>query len=860
MASQTATFQELKSGSMQTVFEPVATDLHSELNDAVREGCRRIPPLWPLKNFVAVNPFVGLSDGHFIEAAALTRRVGHGDTLMPAEYYLEAIEAGRITEHDFTLAADWAAKTLPPRWAEQMDYSSLAGLQRALRDSIAAPSSVRVLTFAEFLDTQQNRQWATLVVEEVSKWCSAYYDQGQSSWRMPWRHLSLFAAWQAAARLDANPELSGLKHFRQFVGSLSSSPAKVIERALSALGVPEHARADFLHRQLMSISGWSSHVQFHVREAAMAGKGDDSLEHLLAIRLAYDLALLNQFGAGAELARSWRDQLTAQAEAMHTLAPDLLTRYLAQQALECGYQRSLVSVLQAKGGGPTATSTGRPTLQAVFCIDVRSEVFRWSLEVQSVEIETIGFAGFFGMPIEYLRFGHAAGSARCPVLLTPKLKVRERMQTARAGVEAAQLRRLDVKRTVAGAWNAFKTSAISCFSFVEAAGLWFGVKLIKDSLGLGAPATSYAAPGGRGQPGPRIEREVCCAEHHGQDIETGMLLADQVALAAGALRNMGLTSNFAPVVLLCGHGSATTNNPYGSALDCGACGGHAGDANARIAAAILNNPAVREELKQQAIEIPEDTVFVAGLHNTTTDEILLYDTPRLSAGQAKALVQVRGWLSGATRLARRERAAALGLSGLSEVELDAAVLARSCDWAQVRPEWGLAGNAAFIAAPRERTKGCDLGGRTFLHNYASSRDADGAVLELIMTAPMVVGSWINLQYYGSTVNNRLFGSGNKVTHNVVGTFGVWQGNGGDLQTGLPLQSLHDGSRWRHEPLRLSVVLEASREQVEAILERHATVAELVNNGWIHLFALEVAEGKTWKYLHRSNWADFTAHA
>ena len=835
---------------MHTVLETVAAQMNLELREAVREACRRLPPLWPLQNFVAVNPFLGLSNRPFIEAAALIRRVGHGDILMPAEYYTEAIETGRIAEPDVTLAARWVAATLPPRWAGQMACTSLAGLQRALRDTRPAPSSGRVLTFAEFLDRQQKRDWAALVVEEMSKWCSAYYDQGQSSWRMPWRDSSLFAAWQAAGRLDANPELNGLKQFRRFAGSLPPSPAQVTERAVAALGVPAHAQADFLHRQLMSLAGWSGHVQFRVRTAAMGRAADDSLEHLLAIRLAYDLALWNQFGADVELGRNWREHLAALDDAGNTIAPDLLIRYLAQQALECGYQRSLVSRLQAKDGRPTATRTGRPVLQAVFCIDVRSEVFRRSLEAQAAEIETLGFAGFFGMPIEYLRFGDSAGSARCPVLLNPQLKVREAVPTAPAGDAAAQLRRLEVKRTVAGAWNAFKTSAISCFSFVEAAGFWFGVKLVKDSLGFGFPAAGYATAGG---PSPRLEREGVDAEPHGQGSETGSLLAEEVALAAGALRNMGLTSNIASVVLLCGHGSATTNNPYGSALDCGACGGHAGDVNARIAAAILNKPAVRKELKKQALEIPEDTVFVAGLHNTTTDEILLYDTPQRSAGQTKVLAEVSGWLSSATRLARRERAATLRLSGLSAVRLETAVLQRSRDWSQVRPEWGLAGNAAFIAAPRGRSKGRHLGGRTFLHSYTASHDADGKVLELIMTAPMVVGSWINLQYYGSTVNNHLFGSGNKVTHNVVGTFGVWQGNGGDLQTGLPLQSLHDGTGWCHEPLRLSVVVEAPRERLEAILKQHAAVAELVENGWIHLFALEGAEGKAWKCLDRSNW-------
>jgi uncharacterized protein YbcC (UPF0753/DUF2309 family) len=172
---------------------------------------------------------------------------------------------------------------------------------------------------------------------------------------------------------------------------------------------------------------------------------------------------------------------------------------------------------------------------------------------------------------------------------------------------------------------------------------------------------------------------------------------------------------------------------------------------------------------------------------------------------------------------------------------------RSRDWAQVRPEWGLAGNAAFIAAPRERTKGLNLGGRVFLHNYDAAQDADKSVLALIMAAPMVVASWISLQYYGSTVDNRLFGSGNKTIHNVVGTFGVWQGNGGDLQPGLPLQSVHDGTRWRHEPLRLSVFIEAAREDIAAILTQQPGVRELVENGWVHLFAMEDAGKSIYRF-------------
>jgi uncharacterized protein YbcC (UPF0753/DUF2309 family) len=690
---------------------------------------------------------------------------------------------------------------------------------------------VRVLTFADFVDAQSGSGWAAFVVEEISKWCSAYFDQGQSSWRMPWRNLGLFAAWKQAAQLDANAEMTGLKNFREFVAALPDDYFEFIQNALKKLGVLETSQPDFLHRQLMSVPGWSSYVQFLVREKSMAGQTDDSLAQLLAIRLVYDLALLNRFGDERNFS-AWKKSFVQLERESENISSDLLVRYIAQLALEHGYQSELIAKL--KKHSPQPTASGQKSLQAVFCIDVRSEVFRRALEAQSDEIETIGFAGFFGMTIEYLKFGQPTGGAQCPVLLTPKFKIREGLRHTDG--EAPLLRQMNFRQSVNGAWNAFKTSAISCFSFVETAGLWFGVKLAKDSLALAPAEIGFASV--RQKLFPKIEREVCCADKHGHGAETGLAPADQLALAAGALKNMGLVSDFAKVVLICGHGSATANNPYGSALDCGACGGHAGDANARVAAAILNQPAVRDGLKAQGIEIPAETIFIAGLHNTTTDEILIYEDEALSPSQSAELEKIKGWLAAASKQARRERAAALGLSNVPEAELDEKVFARSRDWSQVRPEWGLANNAAFIAAPRERTKGLNLKGRVFLHNYNANLDAEKSTLELIMVAPMVVASWINLQYYGSTVDNRLFGSGNKVLHNVVGTFGVWQGNGGDLQPGLPLQSIHDGTRLMHEPLRLSVFIEAARTDIKKILAKHAGVRELVENGWVHLFAME----------------------
>jgi uncharacterized protein YbcC (UPF0753/DUF2309 family) len=313
-------------------------------------------------------------------------------------------------------------------------------------------------------------------------------------------------------------------------------------------------------------------------------------------------------------------------------------------------------------------------------------------------------------------------------------------------------------------------------------------------------------------------------------------------------------------VLLVGHGSSSANNPLASALDCGACCGQSGLVNARVAAALLNDPEVRAGLAALGQELPEDTWFVAGLHDTTTDVVTLHDLDLLPATHAERVASARRALRAASDRARAERAPSLGLPGDDPRRLEGALRRRARDWSQVVPEWGLADNAAFVVAPRERTRGVDLKGRAFLHEYRWRDDDDFAVLEGILTAPMLVTHWINMQYYASTVDPQRYGSGNKLLHNVVGgSLGVFEGNGGDLRVGLARQSLSHGGRWRHAPLRLSVYVQAPRAAIAAIVARHETVAQLVDNEWLYLFHLD-DEVPVVSRLHHGAWTDVFAGA
>ncbi|KAA2244069.1 YbcC family protein [Salinarimonas soli] len=824
------------------------------LDAAIRGACRKIAPLWPLKHFVAVNPFLGFTNQSFAATCATLRRVAGVDMLMPRAFYREAIAAGAIDD----AALDAALKASPARPGAPADVAALKAAAALDPRWSARPAAV-VATVAEVLDAvaQGDRQ-ASLVgfmIDEISRWCAAYFDEGQASWRMPTRGASPYTAWRDIARYDRNPEIMGVPGFRRSIMALPEDPVEAIGEVVAKLGIPSRAVEDYLHRALFDIGGWAAYARYLAWNAELHGGTDDTLVELLAIRIAWGYALF-EARTDAAMKDAWAKAMADAAALPDDEAlgadPDLAVDLLLQQAYEIAYRRRLVDGLKGHAARPRAEALPvRKPVQAAFCIDVRSEIFRRAFETACPQAQTVGFAGFFGFPIEYVPIGHQRGGAQCPVLLKPAFIVCEQVGDASPDEETEVLGLRLIRRRAAKAWKSFKLSAVSSFSYVETTGLLFAGKIASDSLGVTRPVANPTVDGLDGsvarRVGPRLEPRKVGGR------ATGFEPAQRVAMAEAVLKAMSMTEGFARLVMLTGHGSTTVNNPHASGLDCGACGGHTGEANARVAAAILNDLGVREGLRERGLPVPDDTWFLGALHDTTTDEVTIYDEGHVPVSHASDLARLKTWLAKAASLARLERTALLGLTGPEAT--DEKVLERSRDWSQVRPEWGLAGNAAFIAAPRERTQGLDLGGRAFLHDYDHGKDTSQGVLELIMTAPMVVASWINLQYYGSTVNNRAFGSGNKVLHNVVGQLGVLEGNAGDLKVGLPLQSVHDGERFVHEPLRLNVFIEAGEAAMDAVITKHASVRELIENEWIHLHSLS-DEGRTIRRCHGAgDWRD-----
>ena len=786
----------------------------SALDVAADAAARQIPPLWPLASHVAVNPFLGQTAETLAETGARLARVGGVAVSMPRRWYSDRINAGDINEDD--LAAALAAS---PHAGKPADVVALKALVSTGR---SAPKPLP--TIADLAAKVGGIDWPGIMGDRFGVWAGGYFDGGQALWAAP-RGKSAWAAWRAYATHDLTPEIMGLEGFAAFVADAPEKPAEAIARAVERLGLCNAALDTYFHQLLLSLGGWAQYARYALWRAELADRTDDTITDLLAIRLLWEEALLNRYETA--IREEWMAAREAH-EAPIEITQDDIADEVLQEAAERAAQRRLAETLART---TSSDAEGRPALQAAFCIDVRSEVFRRALEAVDPSIRTLGFAGFFGVFAKHRRFASDIEELRLPVLLNPTVT----SSASNAQSSAAELA-TRYKARAKRAWGRFKLAAISSFAFVEAMGPVYVGKLLRDGLGFGAMPVPN-------DPAPRFDPELD--------------LAARTNAAETVLRAMSLTDRFARLVLLAGHGANVVNNAHASGLHCGACGGYSGEVNARLLARLLNDPEIREGLIERGITVPEDTLFVGCLHDTTTDRVTLYDRDVPSGDHAADLKRARQWLEAAGKATRGDRALRLPRADDGN-DIDR----RARDWAEVRPEWGLAGCKAFIAAPRTRTACRSLEGRAFLHDYAWRQDSVNGfgVLELIMTAPVVVASWISLQYYGSTVAPKTFGAGNKLLHNVVGGIGVFEGNGGLLRAGLPWQSVHDGEHYVHEPLRLSVCIEAPREAMTDILERYESVRALFDNRWLHLFAMDDEGRLAYRYTGSLEWEPFETAA
>jgi len=802
----------------------------TRIDSACQQACQAIAPAWPLDRSIAVNPHWGRIGLPLPAVAARMALLGGVKVYPSREFFLESWHSGRIRAEDLQQA-------IAQKGGGQRDTQCDALQYQAALTSGDFPSPLPLLM--DVLDKDADRAgrlpWRQAVTHQISQTCAAYFDQHQADWQP--QQQGLYAFWRETLMHDHGIGiLMGLPRLGQSLTKLPPTSAQAQLWGLEKLALAPEVLPDYLEAVLLAINGWASWCAYLQWQAELENRSDTHLRELLAICLAWGGILLageDKADTGQRLSalrQQWADLPAKLAKAQAGFALEEVW----QAALEAGYQRVLAAQLNtAYQQAMHAVNPVPIEAQAMFCIDVRSEPLRRAIETLAPSVQTFGFAGFFGLPVAYTPLATQARRPQLPGLLAPALEVKDALFTADGMMADTQLRAASASRerrfSLMEQWRSASRWPAAAFSFVEAAGWTYSGKLSN---------WLHVKPGRRKQDDLHglsgRWRAACRPSLAHLDLERRIDLAQRV------WHVMGLQQATAPLVLLVGHGSQSQNNPHAAALDCGACCGQTGEVNARVLAQMLNDTAVRQGLLARGIRLPAETVFAAALHNTTTDELEWLDRDCWPAAAQPGLMRLVAAFAQASAMVRKERAPRLGMAP----EQDAAALLRrlqqrACDGAQTRPEWGLANNASLIIAPRSSTRGISLDGRSFLHDYDASQDTDGSTLELLMTAPMLVAHWINWQYHASRCEPELFGSGNKVLHNVVGGYiGVFEGNGGDLRIGLSKQSVHDGQRWMHEPLRLTVVIAADQQRIEAIIRKHASVRQLVEHGWLHLWQLE----------------------
>ncbi len=758
---------------------------------SIEAASQRIGTTWPLYSFVTSNPLSGYEKLPFDEAVQEAGRFLKSNSYPSASIYKQAYDKNDIDKIILTeiLGEEQLSKS-PEAYLKEMENEEAVTSEKT-------SSKLDVI---------------------MAKWLAAFMDEGLAEWQMPNKQKGFYSAWKALAVYDNDMGKPRLKH-------LPKTSIAALVQVLSGHSTTNYNEVFSAH--IAALSGWTGYIKHRIdTNSVWQQQFPITIEDYLAVRLT----IANHLGMPLEMA-------TEVIENDFSVK----LKHLWLKAWEKTFQNRLVSDL--KSSNTSEEKKQSPDAQLVFCIDTRSEMIRRHVEA-SGHYETYGYAGFFGIAADYQHYQEDISIKSCPPIVGSPYKITEtpNEELAQQDTNFKDERKMSKAKT--HILKRLKNMLPSSFGFVEGAGAFYGLSLVAQSF---APS-SYFKIKNRNKRDYESFCEPSISYNGGAQNKQDIALEEKVAIVKSGFDLMGWEA-FAPLVLFAGHGSHTANNPFGSSLDCGACAASPGRHNARLLATLANDKNVRDVLKAtHQIDIPEDTIFIGAEHNTTTDEIVIFDA-QLPETHKERLGVLKRNLEKVQETATSER---LNIT-TGSVEL---AKNKSLNWGETRPEWGLAKNAAFIVGSRDLTSSMNLDGRCFMHSYNWKSDTEGTALAGIMGGPMVVTQWINNHYYFSTIDNEKFGGGTKITHNITGQFGVVQGNGGDLKMGLPLQSLKaSDTEMYHQPLRLTVIINAPLNRVESILKQNNHLQTLLDNEWMYLKVMDSADSNQFKtYKKNYHWS------
>ena len=749
------------------------------IQNSIAEASKVIGKTWPLYTFVASNPLSGYENASFKDAVALAQKRFHANAFPAAKLYRQALNNGSIDE------------TLLLGILKENDLPESAELYLKLLES---------QEFSEVVNRDHNLD------RIMAKWISAFMDEGLAEWEMPYKSEGFYSAWRFLVIYDSEVGSTTLKE-------IPKSSIEALQQLLARYDESDYTEI-FTHH-LSALPGWTGYINHRTQSNSDWQKEYPiDLTDYLAVRLWTAKKLHKSLSAAPE------------DETVNAIIPRL--QHIWLQAWEKSWQNELLSTLHTTSSEQNDQKNNTvPDAQMVFCIDTRSELIRRHVESKG-NYETFGYAGFFGIVMDYQSLNDSIVRKSCPPIVASRFVVSEVAQNNKNERFVKHQRKIDATNFVEYFLKRMKNMLPSAFGYVEGSGFYYALSLIARTI---LPGAMYR----RNQKFATAMESTCQPDittlDGSSEVANEVSVQERAGIVKSAFDLMGW-KEFAPLILFVGHGSHSANNPFASSLDCGACAASPGRHNARMLAKLANLVEVRDYLaKNHDIIIPKDTFFIGAEHNTTTDNIIIFDSeaPDSHVNRIKVLSEN---LAKAQQTATENR---LGSNGNSVIKSQV----KANNWGETRPEWGLAKNAGFIVGPRHLTKNTNLDSRCFLHSYNWETDPQGTALEGIMQGPMVVTQWINSHYYFSTIDNNVYGGGTKITHNVTGKFGVVQGNGGDLKMGLPLQSLYGSDHeMHHQPLRLSVVIQAPIQRVSTILENNEHLKSLLDNEWIYLMIID----------------------